>query len=202
MKKLLIKIILAIVVSLSAIQIYTEIQSPVVYAQEKIKLNKTNVKLYTNQSIKLKVLNTKSKVKWTSSNNKIVTVSNTGKVTAKKSGNAYVYAKVNKKVLKCKVTSYKKKNVKKITLNKTNLTLKWGMTFQLKAGIFPKDASQKNIKFISSNPSVASINSKGVIRAKSIGTAVIVATSSNGIKARCKIKVINPFYKSSQIHYY
>ena len=46
---------------------------------------------------------TKKKVKWSSSNKKIATVSSKGKVTAKKAGTAYIYAKVSGKTLKCKV---------------------------------------------------------------------------------------------------
>lgn len=199
MKKLLIKVLLAILVSTSTIQI-NQINVYQIQAKDNIniKLNKTNVKLYPKQSINLKVLKTKAKVKWTSTNKKIATVTKNGKVTAKNIGTTYIQAKVNKKVLKCKIIvqkKVKKNTVKKIILNKKKLTLKWGESFQLKVGIFPSKVVSRKIRFTSSNPSVVSINSKGVIRTKNIGTATITATAYNGVKARCKVRVINPYYE-------
>lgn len=70
----------------------------------KIKLNKTKVTLVSNRTTKLKVKGTKKKVKWSSSNKKVAVVNKNGKVTAKKPGKAWIYAKVGKKTLKCKVT--------------------------------------------------------------------------------------------------
>ena len=72
------------------------------------KLNKTKVTLtMTNQkgnpTIQLKVTGTGKKVKWTTSNKKVAIVSKTGKVTAKKKGNAVITAKINGRTLKCKI---------------------------------------------------------------------------------------------------
>lgn len=79
-----------------------------------IKLNTTQLTLKNIRTYTLKVKNTKKKVTWTSSNKKIATVSSKGKVTAKKNGTCYIYAKVSSKKLKCKVTvlSPSKKKIK------------------------------------------------------------------------------------------
>lgn len=77
-------------------------------AASSIKLNKKTAKVKVGKSFKLKVLGTKKKVKWKSSNKKIATVSTKGKVVAKKAGNTVVTAKVNGKTLRCKVTVTKK----------------------------------------------------------------------------------------------
>lgn len=66
-----------------------------------IKLNKTITFVRIGKPIKLKVKNTKKKVKWKSSNKKIATVSKKGVVKGKKDGQCYVIAKVGKKKLKC-----------------------------------------------------------------------------------------------------
>lgn len=72
-------------------------------AKVKIKLNKKSVSIVKGKKYKLKVKGTKRKVKWSSKNKKIATVSKKGYVKAKKVGTTYIYAKIGKKKLKCKV---------------------------------------------------------------------------------------------------
>jgi len=60
--------------------------------------------LIAKQTYKLNVKGATKKVKWTSSNKSVATVSSSGKITAKKAGTATITAKVNGKSLKCKVT--------------------------------------------------------------------------------------------------
>lgn len=79
-----------------------------------ITLNRTSLKLKKGKTFKLKATtNPKGKkVKWTTSNKKVATVSKSGKVTAKKAGKAKITAKFtyNGKTYKkvCKVTVVKK----------------------------------------------------------------------------------------------
>ncbi|MBE5959052.1 MAG: hypothetical protein E7254_09370 [Lachnospiraceae bacterium] len=77
-------------------------------ATKKVQLNKKKVTLYEGKTFVLKLKNNKKKVKWKSSDNKIVTVSKNGKLKAKKAGKATVTAKVGKRKYKCKVTVRKK----------------------------------------------------------------------------------------------
>ena len=81
----------------------------------KIKLNKTKITIYVGKTVTLKVQNNKKKVKWTTSNKKIATVTKKGKVKGKKSGKATITATVGKKKYKCKITVKKAKNVSKPT---------------------------------------------------------------------------------------
>ncbi len=73
-------------------------------AAGKVKLNKTKVLLEIGESYQLKVKNTSSKVKWSSSNKKVVKVSSKGVLTPKSVGSAKVTAKVKGKKYTCKVT--------------------------------------------------------------------------------------------------
>jgi len=63
----------------------------------KIKLNKIKITIYVGKTVTLKVQNNKKKVKWTTSNKKIATVTKKGKVKGKKSGKATITATVGKK---------------------------------------------------------------------------------------------------------
>ena len=86
---------------LSAVAALTLCGSP---AQAKaVKLNKKKVYMLPGDTLKLKVTGTKKKVKWKSSNKKIVSVSKKGKLKAKKTGTATITARVRGKKLKCKV---------------------------------------------------------------------------------------------------
>ena len=79
----------------------------------KIALNKKKVTLTVGKTVKLKLLNAKKKVKWSSNKKSVATVSSKGLVKAKKPGNAKITAKCNKKKYTCKV--YIKKKTKKPT---------------------------------------------------------------------------------------
>ena len=75
---------------------------PVNVQAAKVKLNKSTVTIYRGASTSLKVSGSKKKVKWSSSKKSVVSVSS-GKLKGKKAGTAYIYAKVGKRTLKCKV---------------------------------------------------------------------------------------------------
>lgn len=65
-------------------------------SEAKSKINKTNLTLKIGKSYQLKIKGTKNKVKWSSSNKKIVSVTKKGKIKAKKLGKAKIYAKIKK----------------------------------------------------------------------------------------------------------
>ena len=52
-------------------------------------------------------------------------------------------------------------------------------TYQLQIKVLPEDATNKNVKYSSSNSSVASVTSAGLVKAISAGTATITVTSSS-----------------------
>ena len=73
-------------------------------AKKKVKISDTKISLYVGESYSLKLKNNKKKIKWSTSNKKVATVSSKGKVKGKKKGSATITAKVGKKKYKCKVT--------------------------------------------------------------------------------------------------
>ena len=132
------------------------------------------------------------KVTYKTSNKKIATVNAKGKITAKKKGTAkiYVISKANKKK-KCTITVTVGTPVTKVKLNKTKSTMTVGKKQTLKATVTPKKASSKAVVWKSSNKKVATVTSKGVVKAKKAGTATITATAKDGSgkKATCKVTV-------------
>ena len=163
-----------------------------------IKLNTTRLTLKNVRSYTLKVKNTSKKVTWTSSNKKVATVSSKGVVKAVKNGTCYIYAKVNGKKLKCKVsvkTPNKKKiiNPSSIRLNRSSASIDIGSSYTLTATISPSNVSNKTIKWTSSNTSIATVSANGKVVAKSKGTCYIYATTLNNKKASCKVSVIDHY---------
>ena len=69
----------------------------------KLKLSKTKATLTVGKTLKLKVKGAK-KVKWSSNNSGVASVSSKGVVKAKRVGSAKITAKVKKKKLTCKIT--------------------------------------------------------------------------------------------------
>ncbi len=118
--------------------------------------------------------------KFTSSNKKVATVNSKGVVTAKKAGKAVITVKVGK--LSKKVTIQVK--APSVKLTKTSANIKVGKTVTIKAKATPSGT----VKYTSSNKKVATVTSKGVVKGKKKGTAVITVTC-NGATAKFKVKV-------------
>lgn len=84
----------------------------------------------------------------------------------------------------------------KLSAGKKTLTLgtkKSKASFRLKVKkVTPKNAMIKKFKYTSSNPKIASVNQKGVVRAKKPGKCRILveATDRSGVRRICKIKVV------------
>lgn len=158
----------------------------------KITLNKTSVTLQYGATMtltaKIYPTDASKSVVWTSSNKKVVTVSSSGKLTAKGVGTATVTvaAKNNSKV-KATCTVTVKADPTSVSLNKTSYELV-GKKYTLKATVYPAAASQK-VTWKSSNTKVATVSSSGVVTPKGYGTATITATTSNGKTAKCTITV-------------
>lgn len=144
------------------------------------------------------------KVKYASSKKAVATVNSRGVIKAKKAGKAKITvtskASPKKKVV-IKVTVVKNIPVKKITLSKSSLTLcteedysiAYDSEYELKATVFPANATKKKLVWTSSNPKVVTVESDGMVSAESEGTAVITAkaTDGSGVKAVCKVTVID-----------
>lgn len=169
--------------------------------QSQVDAANTKLKAAIKGLVKLKVISTKKVTlgvketysvaakgyTYTTSNKKVATVSKKGKVTAKKTGKATIKA-TNKKgrVKSYKITVKKApKKIEKVTPSKK--TLKKGKTVKLKVKL-PKGTAGK-CTFKSSRPKIASVNSKGIVKAKKKGTAKITVRTYNKKKKVVTIKV-------------
>lgn len=74
------------------------------YAAGKPSISKKSKTLYKGQLTQLSVKNSNGKIKWSSSNSRVASVSSSGVVSSKKKGKATIRAKVSGKTYKCKIT--------------------------------------------------------------------------------------------------
>ena len=122
---------------------------------------------------------------FTSSDAKIVKVSQAGVVTGKAVGKATVTVDVGGITSSCAVTV--KKAPSKVKLSDAKLTMGVGETRKLKATLPKKTASA--IRYSSSNKKVATVDAEGNVTALRKGKANITAKTFNGKKATCKVTV-------------
>lgn len=78
-----------------------------------------------------------------------------------------------------------------LTLNAQNATLSPGKGFQMKGTVTPSNATNKNVTWSSSSPSIATVDSAGNVKAVAPGYTYIYGKTSNGITAKCLVKVVS-----------
>lgn len=89
-------------------------------------------------------------------------------------------------------TVYAVKEVERVDVDKEEITLKKGESAALGVSVVPNDATVKTVLYFSSDESVASVDSEGVITAVGTGTAVIYAVSVQSLTAgECTVNVIS-----------
>lgn len=163
-----------------------------------VKLNSTSLSLTEGDSYQLKatvspINATNQNVTWKSSNSNVADVDQDGLVVAVKAGTATITVTTEdgNKTATCTVTvKADKVAVAGVTLNMTSLSMKVNETYQLKATISPADATNQNVKWESSDSSVADVDQSGLVGALKEGTATITVTTEDGNKtAICTVTV-------------
>ena len=82
-------------------------------------------------------------------------------------------------------------SVEGISFKEDKLTMMAGETKTLEVVFKPEDATNKNLKWTSENPGIASVDAKGTITGKATGQTKVTATSEDGdFKAVCTVEVI------------
>lgn len=150
---------------------------------ESITLSHKSIYLNKNTSFQLFTNNiNNNEITWISSNPDVLTVDMNGLVKTHSNGIAEVVAKtINGLTDSCQI-SVVNYNVplKSVLFTNENSTLTIGDTMQLITSFEPSDATNKTVVFTSSDSNVVSVNSSGIIKALSLGTAIITVTSLDG----------------------
>ena len=123
-------------------------------------------------------LNFTDAVVWTSSNEEVAAVSDTGYVEICGVGTAVITVTAGNVKAVCKITV--PQLIDWIEFDEDEIELKAGETYQLKPYISPSDATNKKLKYTSSDTKVAEVSASGLVTARSEGEAKIRAAATDG----------------------
>lgn len=148
-------------------------------SKKELKMKTTSLVMIGDSSHKLKLSKTNitGQVVWKSSNPKIAAVNSNGKVKAKKKGKVTITAEADGCLATCKI------KVITAQLSAADLTLNRGKSKTLKV-----IGTSKKVTWKSSDPTVATVSSKGKVKAKKKGTAKITA-AIGASTLTCKVTV-------------
>ena len=130
-------------------------------------------------------------VTWSSSNSNVATVDSNGLVVAKSSGTTTITASTSSgKIAACKVVV--ETLVTSIKLDKTIISLnpKENNKAKLNATVYPSNATNKNVKWVSSNTNIATVDASGNIVAYKPGKVTITAYCGK-VKASCVVTIMH-----------
>ncbi|MEF9894448.1 MAG: Ig-like domain-containing protein [Clostridia bacterium] len=140
-------------------------------------------------------------LRYTSSNARVASVDEDGRVTAHKLGKAVITCRTmdNSKLKRtCKVT-VKGLAPKALTLDAPEVTLAPNASVKLSATVSPANAYNPRVQWKSANPKVAKVSQDGVVTALSMGmTKISARTSVGGVTASLNVTV---GFADSDIYY-
>ncbi len=178
-------------------KIYAECAVSVLCRTDGVKLNYPEYTIEEGQTFTLKASvyperATDAGVIWHSSDTKVADVDQSGKVSAFTAGYAeiVVITADGNYSDTCRLTVISPVNG--ISLDNDNLSMYVGDTYSLKASLNPANASNRTLKWSSTDESVAVVNAEGLVEALTAGKAGIVAVSEDGgFTSSCNVTVYN-----------
>lgn len=128
---------------------------------------------------------------WTSSRPDIVSVDSRGNLSAKAVGSATITCATTdgtKLNASCRVTVIQA--VRQISPKTTRQGVSEGKTIAVSFNVSPADATNQKLRFESSNPAIATVDSNGVVTGIKSGTVTITAHSTDGSNRSATMKVV------------
>ena len=130
-------------------------------------------------------------IKFLGENPEVVKVSNNGIITGLKNGRAVIYAYVVDEgiELKCRVGVGNVPYITEIKPKKESVEIEKGDTHQIKLKVLPKKIDKSQVSYKTSNSSIASVTTKGLVKAKKRGTCYITVKTTDGSNLKETIKI-------------
>ena len=126
---------------------------------------------------------------WTSSNTAIATVSPGGAVTARAAGTAVITATTANGHFAISTVTVGGSPPASVAIAPETLSLAVGQSQVLTAIVLPETAPNRTVTWTSNSQAVATVAADGTVTGRSAGTAVIIATTSNGLVATAAVTV-------------
>lgn len=139
------------------------------------RLNTDNLILVSGETYTIHLQNINKRVSYSSTDYRVAMVLFTGKVFARKPGNAVITVSFDEKESKC--------FVKVIDINRNKKSIKLGERYKLRI-----KGTNSKVKWKSENARIVAVDEEGIITGQSIGIAV-VSGSVHGKTMRCQVTV-------------
>ena len=168
------------VVASTTISIQENLIESISFSQENISVKKDNtVKLVP--IIKPSSLSS-SKLTWTSSDSSVATVDENGIVKGLKNGTTTITVTTSSGMKASCIVTVTTDNidVKEIKLTPNESVVKTGSTTQVIAEIIPDNATNRDLIWESSDPSIATVDGNGIVKGLKSGTVTITAKTKDG----------------------
>ena len=160
-----------------------------------VSLDKTTLSIFPGDFVALKATvnpdNATSKyLEWSSSDTKIASVDNWGRVAGIAPGTAKITVKTASGgyTASCNVTVDPILETA-ISVDPTELTVYYDEFGTITATVEPSNASYKTVTWSSADETIATVDENGKVKGVGLGSTNITATSKNGLTAKCKVTV-------------
>lgn len=167
-----------------------------VTVEHKYALNKTTEQLSVGDTLQLNVITTPNKnvtPTWTVAPEGVVTVSESGLVSAVAEGDATVTATVDGKTLDCKITVTEELVFYTYTLNHVSANLEKGSTLELV--LTSEDREEFEVEWESADTDIATVDENGVVTAVKTGKTTVEAKVDGEVVGECAITVFEYVYE-------
>ena len=165
-------------------------------------LNFSEKTIYVRESFDLKASVSPSgasnlEVEWKSSNDKVVTVTDTGEVSGISAGMAIITATTKDGGITANCVVTVRERITSIRLNPEEYRLGIDKAFTISVIVENDTATDQKFKWVSSNSDVVSVNKSGKITGHELGFATITAYAQDGSGAEAisEIEVVRPVSK-------
>ncbi len=160
-----------------------------------VKLDKSTHEMFVGETFRLTYAispagASNAEVTWSSSNNSVAAVDQSGLVSAKGVGTTVIMVKTKDGGYTALCTVNVGRVATAIKLDVTSLVLNAGEYYYLEATLTPADTTEKTVMYESSDTKVAVVSKKGKVTAKSSGACVIMAKTKSGSMAYCAVTVM------------
>lgn len=138
-------------------------------------------------------------VTWTSTNTDVVTVDETGRITAVSPGVASVKAQCGYAKGSCQVTvTAPGIAAQQVIITPASTQISVGKSMQLSAAVLPAETTDKTVTWTSSDPTIVTVDATGTITAVSEGQATVSARCGEA-SGQCAVTVTAPYIEATQV---
>ncbi|MBS6206949.1 MAG: Ig-like domain-containing protein [Firmicutes bacterium] len=157
----------------------------------KVTVKPSSVEMMKGQTAELTAVlepaDSTDQVTWESNNDKVATVSKSGKVTAVKEGSARIIARANDDVYGYADITVSGVSTTDINLSEKEISIEEGGSRQLTATLTPADSTDEAV-WASQDEDIATVSDSGLVIGQKEGTTVITV-SAGAVTAKCEVKV-------------